>query len=52
MIQRVLAMGLTPGSRWRIVQNGMRGPGVLEEDETRLGIGLGIAKEIIVRIIR
>jgi ferrous iron transport protein A len=50
--QKLLAMGVVPGSIWHIAQNAPGGPIVLQKDGIRIGIGFGMSNKIFVRIIQ
>ncbi|MCD6503170.1 MAG: ferrous iron transport protein A [Euryarchaeota archaeon] len=52
VIMRLLAMGVTPGSLVRIISNKMHGPVVIEVRSVTIGIGRGIARKILVEVIR
>lgn len=50
--RKLMTMGMMPGSFWRVVQNFHGGPIILENNETRIGIGQGMAQKILVKIVR
>ncbi|MBW1986679.1 MAG: ferrous iron transport protein A [Deltaproteobacteria bacterium] len=49
MTGRLAVMGIFPGTRLRMVQNGKPGPVMVALDEKRFGIGYGMAHRIFVR---
>ena len=47
--RRLVAMGLNPGSRVRLLQNAGRGPVLVMSGNTRLALGRGMAHKVLVR---
>jgi len=45
---RLLAMGLRAGARVRVVHNGGRGPFVVAAGESRIVLGRGMARKVLV----
>jgi len=45
---RLLAMGLRAGARIRVVHNGGRGPFVVASGESRIVLGRGMARRVLV----
>lgn len=48
MQERLVSMGLGPGSEIELIQRGAPGPFIIAIKETRLAIGAGIAQKITV----
>ena len=49
MYQRLVSMGLVPGSEIEIVKRGAPGPFIVTAGNCRLAIGTGMAQKIMVR---
>ena len=49
LVARLSAMGLVPGSRVRVLNNRGRGPAMVEVLGTRLALGRGMTRKIIVQ---
>ena len=52
LLRRLNEMGITPGTRIRIVSNPGVGPVIIEVAGKRFGIGKGIASKMLVEIIK
>jgi len=48
--RRLLALGIVPGARVRIIRNGKMGPIILDADGARIALGRGVAEKIWVEI--
>ena len=46
---RLYSMGITPGIRLRILSNGAPGPFIVEARESKVALGYGMAKKIMVK---
>jgi ferrous iron transport protein A len=49
LCQRLSRMGIYPGTRIRILNNGRPGPVIIAVGEKRFGLGFGMAHRIFVR---
>ena len=49
LCQRLSRMGIYPGTRIKILNNGCPGPVIIAVGEKRLGLGFGMAHRIFVR---
>ena len=48
MQERLISMGLGPGSEIEVIRKGAPGPFIIAVKETRLAIGAGMAQRIMV----
>ena len=46
---RLYSMGITPGISLRILNNGARGPFLVEVRDSKVALGYGMAKKIMVK---
>ena len=49
LTRRLLAMGLAPGMRIRVLKSSGPGPIMIEVGQTRIALGKGVAMKVIVR---
>lgn len=49
LTQRMADLGLSPGSRLKLVKSGVHGPLLIDVKDARLGLGVGAAQKIIVK---
>jgi ferrous iron transport protein A len=48
VLSRLASLGFTPGARLRVIQNFGRGPIIVELRDTRVALGRGEARKILV----
>ncbi len=51
LLQKTLDLGLVPNNIWIVAQNTGIGPIIVQKDDLKIGIGVGMAKRIFVEII-